>query len=173
MATHRYAALLRGVSPMNANMADLRRCFEAGGFEQVKTVLSSGNVVFDARPAKETVLARQCERLMQAALPRSFSTIVRRVDRLQELLDSDPFAAFRLPAGAKKVVTFLPELQRPKLTLPISADGARILSCDGLHVYVAYVPSPRGAQFMTLIERTFGKDVTTRSWDTVRKVAAA
>jgi hypothetical protein len=27
--------------------------------------------------------------------------------------------------------------------------------------------------FMTLIERTFGKDVTTRTWDTVRKVCAA
>jgi hypothetical protein len=32
------------------------------------------------------------------------------------------------------------------------------------------VPSPRGAVFMGLIERTFGKDVTTRTWDTIRKV---
>jgi hypothetical protein len=33
------------------------------------------------------------------------------------------------------------------------------------------VPGPRGPVFMTLIEKTFGKDVTTRTWDTVAKAA--
>ena len=47
----RYVAFLRGVSPLNAKMADLARCFESGGFTDVKTLLSSGNVVFSARAA--------------------------------------------------------------------------------------------------------------------------
>jgi hypothetical protein len=38
-------------------------------------------------------------------------------------------------------------------------------------VYSAYLPNPKGAVFMTLIEKTFGKEVTTRTWDTVAKVA--
>jgi hypothetical protein len=29
--------------------------------------------------------------------------------------------------------------------------------------FTAYVPSPRGAVFMTLIEKTFGTNVTTRT----------
>jgi len=33
-------------------------------------------------------------------------------------------------------------------------------------------PGTAGTRLMTLIERTFGKEVTTRTWDTVRKVAA-
>jgi hypothetical protein len=33
------------------------------------------------------------------------------------------------------------------------------------------VPSPKGAVSMTLLEKTLGKDVTTRTWDTVKKVA--
>ena len=37
----------------------------------------------------------------------------------------------------------------------------------------AYVPSAKGPVFMALIEKTFGKDVTTRTWDTVRTVCAA
>jgi uncharacterized protein (DUF1697 family) len=45
----RYVAFLRGVSPMNAKMAELKRCFEGAGYTDVKTVLSSGNVVFDVR----------------------------------------------------------------------------------------------------------------------------
>ena len=47
----RYAAFLRGVSPMNAKMPELKRAFEAAGFGDVKTLLSSGNVVFDAPKA--------------------------------------------------------------------------------------------------------------------------
>ena len=41
---------------------------------------------------------------------------------------------------------------------------------DG-EVFSAYVPSPRGPVFMTLIQETFGKEQTTRTWDTVSKVA--
>jgi len=44
----RYVAFLRGVSPSNARMADLKRAFEIAGFSEVRTLLSSGNVVFDA-----------------------------------------------------------------------------------------------------------------------------
>ena len=79
----RYAAFLRGVNPMNAKMSELKRAFEAAGFEDVKTVL------------------------------------------------------------------------------------------QGLEVFTAYVPSPRGAAFTVLIEKTFGKDVTTRTWETVQKVVTA
>lgn len=45
-ALTRYAALLRGVSPMNARMPALKAAFEAAGFTDVRTVLASGNVVF-------------------------------------------------------------------------------------------------------------------------------
>ena len=51
--------------------------------------------------------------------------------------------------------------------------GARILAMKGHEVFTAYTPSPRGPVFMTLIERTFGKDVTTRTWDTIAKVVRA
>jgi hypothetical protein len=57
--------------------------------------------------------------------------------------------------------------------LPIARDGARILALDGLQAFSAYVPGPKGPVFMALIERTFGRDVTTRTWETVRKVCAA
>src|SRR6266487_1501578 len=119
----RYAALLRGVMPMNAKMPDLKAAFESAGFTDVRTVLSSGNVAFTARAASEVTLER--------AKPPS-----------------------------------PPEL-------PIERDGARILVIKGREVFGAYLPTPKGPVFMTLIEKTFGKDVTTRTWDTVAKVARA
>jgi uncharacterized protein (DUF1697 family) len=168
----RYAAFLRGVSPMNAKMAQLRQCFEDAGFTEVKTVLSSGNVVFDHRKAPVAALQRKAEAAMQA-LPQGFLSIVRSVEALQELLAADPFAAFRLPAGAKRVVTFLREPPGARLSLPLEVDGARILAVRGQEVLTAYVPQRDSPVFMSLIEKTFGKEVTTRTWDTVRKCSAA
>jgi uncharacterized protein (DUF1697 family) len=169
----RYAAFLRGVSPMNAKMPALKRAFEAAGFTEVKTVLSSGNVVFDTRRTSESALQRQAEAAMRDKLGQSFLTIVRPVEMLQEMLSSDPYRAFRLAPSAKRIVTFLRDEPTARLALPKELDGARLLALRGRELFSAYVPSPKGAVFMTLIERTFGKEVTTRTWDTVGKVARA
>jgi uncharacterized protein (DUF1697 family) len=61
----RYAAFLRGVSPMNAKMPELRKAFEAAGFRDVKTVLSSGNLVFSSTAAPEAGVERKDEAAMQ------------------------------------------------------------------------------------------------------------
>jgi uncharacterized protein (DUF1697 family) len=169
----RYVAFLRGVSPQNAKMPELKSCFEAAGFTAVKTLLSSGNLVFDSRMLAEDSIERQAEANMQTRLGRSFYTIVRRADALAQLLASDPYAAFALPPQAKRVVSFTRQPPTPKTALPMMQDGASVLAVVGREVFTAYEPSPKGPVFMHLIEMTFGKDVTTRTWDTVRKCAAA
>lgn len=128
----RYVAFLRGVSPMNARMPELKKCFESAGFEDVRILLSSGNVAFSCRASKEP-----------------------------------------LPAAAKPVVTFLPAALGSVPELPIELDGACIHEMRGLEVLVSYVPNQKGPVFMALLERTFGKNITTRTFDTVRKCAAA
>jgi uncharacterized protein (DUF1697 family) len=167
----RYAAFLRGVMPMNAKMPELRRAFEEAGFDEVRTVLGSGNVVFGARAASDATLERRAEEAMEKCLGRAFMTIVRSVDELQALLAADPFASYRLPAVSKRIVTFLrAEPKRPLPALP-EKDGARILHVRGREIFTTYVPGTGGPVFMTLIERTFGAQLTTRTWDTVKKVA--
>ncbi|MCC6163172.1 MAG: DUF1697 domain-containing protein [Acidobacteria bacterium] len=169
----RYVALLRGVSPSNARMADLAACFEKLGFTDVRTVLSSGNVVFTTARMSEASLANTIEDGMGMHLPRSFPAIVRTASHLQSLLETDPYAAFDVAPAAKRVVTFLSAPHAGPLALPIALDGASILAMRGREVFTAYVPGDKGPVFMTLIEKTFGKQVTTRTWDTVRKCAVA
>lgn len=169
----RYVAFLRGVSPLNASMPALKRCFEAAGFTDVRTLLASGNVAFTSRSSNEATLAHRAEQAMQTGLGRTFATVVRSTVHLQRLLDGDPFARFDLPAGAKRVVTFLRHLPTTEIALPIERDGARILALAGAEVFTAYVPSPKGPVFMTLLERTFGSDITTRTLATVEKCARA
>ena len=175
LAVRHYAAFLRGISPTNAKMPELKACFEAAGFTNVKTVGSTGNVVFGARAASNASLARNVEKAMSDRLHRTFLTIVRPLDILREMLDTDPYAEFRLKPGSKRIVTFLRDAPKSKSTLPIELDGARILSISstGREAFSAYVPSPRGPLFMTLIQKTFGDAVTTRTWDSVKKVVLA
>jgi len=170
----RYVAFLRGVSPSNARMPELRDCFEAAGFSDVRTLLSSGNVAFSTRASSPAALERRAEEAMQAGLGRTFRTIVRPSAHLQALLASDPFAGFELPPSGKCVVTFLRRpLAAPAPPLPIERDGAAILRLTEAEALSVYVPGAKGPAFMTVLERTFGREITTRTLDTVRKCAAA
>ena len=169
----RYVAFLRGVSPMNLKMPDLQLCCEDIGLGNVRTLRSSGNVVFDASSRSEAAVARQLEAAMSARLGRSFMTIARRATYLQQLIAGDPWAAFELPPEAKRIVTFLQAPLPGAIALPPEKDGARMLAVVGSEVFSAYVPHPGTPSFMALIEKTLGRNVTTRTLDTVSKCASA
>lgn len=50
IAMTKYVAFLRGIAPMNPNMRNekLRTVMEDLGFSNVKTVISSGNILFES-----------------------------------------------------------------------------------------------------------------------------
>lgn len=167
----RYAAFLRAVSPTNAKMPRLKAAFEAAGFTDVRTVLASGNVTFTAPPATESSLESRARAAMKDVLGHDFLTLVRPIEALRALLAADPYADFGVPRHAKRVVTFLRGPPQPAMPLPTECDGARLLCVKGREAFSAYVPGPKGPVFMRLIEKAFGREQTTRTWDTVAKVA--
>jgi uncharacterized protein (DUF1697 family) len=173
MADLRYVAFLRGVSPLNCKMPELKRCVEGAGFTHVKTLLSSGNVVFDSAALSLKELEQRLEAAMQQSLTRSFFTIVRPQPALQALVATDPYARFGFPAEAKRVVSFMREARAPLRALPLTEGCATVALQQGGEVFTAYLPNDEGPVFMKLIEAAFGSEVTTRTWDTVRKCAAA
>jgi uncharacterized protein (DUF1697 family) len=169
----RYVAFLRGVSPQNLRMADLRACLEEAGYTEVRTLLSSGNVAFTTRAGAVSALERRLAREIEQGVGRAFGLTLRSVEQLRRLVDDDPFGEFQVPAGAKRVVSFLSEGRAPPVTLPIDADGVRIHGLVGQEVFTSYLPHPKGPVFMAMLEKAFGKSITTRTWETVRKCAAA
>jgi uncharacterized protein (DUF1697 family) len=158
---------------MNCRMPELKRSLEQAGFAEVKTLLSSGNVVFSTpRATSAATLQKRVEKAMLDGAGYRFATLVRPTAYLQQMLDADPFSEFELPPMAKRIVTFLREPQAVgEVELPIERGEACILKRIGGEVFSVYVPNDKGPVFMQLLERTFGKDVTTRTWDTVAKCA--
>lgn len=64
----KYIALLRGINVGGHNkvtMADLKRCFEAEGLENVVTYINSGNVIFDSLLEDITTLITISESAIQ------------------------------------------------------------------------------------------------------------
>jgi hypothetical protein len=54
--------------------------------------------------------------------------------------------------------------------LPLERDRVSILEAQGNEVFSAYRPNPKGPVFMTLLQKTFGNEQTTRTWQTVARV---
>jgi len=110
---------------------------------------------------------------MLERLGQAFLTIVRPIESLRQILASDPYKKFGVGPNAKRIVTFLRDEPHVRLKLPIESFGARILAVKDREIFSAYLPTPKGPVFMTLIEKTFGREQTTRTWDTITKVVRA
>jgi len=169
----RYAAFLRGVMPVNTSNADLKRAFDAAGFTNVVTVLASGNLAFDARAQSNATLEKKAEDAMGKVLGSAFLTFVRSIEELEALIASDPYRGLRVDPAAKRIVTFVRKPPASKPALPIERDNARLLRFDDGVLYSAYLPTPKGPVFMAMIEKAFGKEQTTRTWQTLGRVARA
>ena len=169
----RFVALLRGVMPTNANMGELKTAFEHAGFERVKTILGSGNVAFDTSLAAENTIEQAAEKALTHVLGRSFYTIVRSSAYLSELIDSDPYTAHAIPIDAKRVVSFMRDAHSAKVALPLAQHQASVFLQRGREIFTAYTPTEKGPVFMNLIVQAFGKNITTRTLDTLKKCAKA
>ena len=157
---------------MNCRMPELKAALESAGLADVKTFLSSGNATFDARSAPVKALESRIESALQKELGKNFMAIVRPVEELRAMLASDPYRGMRVPEEAKRIVTFL-RVVPARLKLPVEQDGAQLVRLDGATLFGAYVRSDKGPVFMSLIEKAVGKDQTTRTWQTLERIAAA
>jgi uncharacterized protein (DUF1697 family) len=169
----RQVAFLRGVSPTNLRMPDLKACVEGAGLANVRTVLSSGNVAFDVDERSAGELEKLLEDAMTRDLGRSFFTIVRSTKAIAALVATDPFAGCGLPPSAKRVVSFLRAPRPSRVPLPLTEGTATVIRQQGADVFTAYLAGAEGPVFMKLIERAYGAEVTTRTWETLRKCAIA
>lgn len=175
--TTRYAALLRGIAPSGPNMTNdkLRSVFEGLGFERVASVLASGNIVFSSRRSDVPVLERRIQRALNAELGIPGGTIVREHAELRALLDSDPFPGLTHGRGVYLTATFLKDGARAPDRLPEQSDPrARVVGFDeAARVFLAVIDNSdpgRTPDFMAWLEKTYGKDITTRTWLTVQRV---
>ena len=177
MSPGRHVALLRGINVGGSNvisMAALRAAFEAEGFEEVRTFIASGNVLFESAKSGATL-----ETIVEAMLARRVklktAVMVRSRAQLKGVVRDAPAGFGKQPARYHSDVIFL---KRP-LT---AAAAMRVVELrEGVDrawpgrgvVYFARLSARRTQSRMG---RVVGKPeyrlMTIRSWSTTKKLAA-
>jgi len=175
-----YVAFLRGIN-VGGNkpirMTDLQKAFESLRFTNVKTVLASGNVLFDAPPAKPAALTAPIEKELKQAFGTEIPVLVRTLKDLQRLVAANPFQGVAVTPQTRLYVTFLCEKPKGTLKIPYTSPDKtfRILRVTTSEVCSVVTLSPEHGtlDLMGFLEKQFGKRITTRNWNTLIRLLKA
>lgn len=166
-----YVAFLRGInSDLNptTKMDILKNAFEELGFQNVKTVIASGNVIFDAESTDESDLEATIEEALPKALGFESATIVYEATKLKRLAKLDPFKDIKVTPSTRLFVTFVKK--PPKVSQKLSGNGFEMIKKSGRALFSVLDLSGTTPDLMKLLDREFGKTNTTRSWKTIEKI---
>jgi uncharacterized protein (DUF1697 family) len=174
LTTH--IALLRGINVgghRSVGMTDLRNFLTKLGFDDVRSLLQSGNVVFGSRARTGAEL----ERFLEAESVKRFGIeidfFVRAPEEWKTMIRQNPFRKEAELDPARLVVMLLKSPPRPEDVAALQAgiSGGEIVRAKGRHLY-AFYPDGQGRSRLTnaVIERKLGR-CTGRNWNTVLKLA--
>ncbi len=160
-------ALLRAVNVGGTGalpMTTLKQSCEAAGFRGVRTVLASGNAVFDAPMDARAVKAALEARLL-GRLGTPFDVLIRTADEMAEIVARNPFA----DAPGDRVVAILVEDEvRPSALEGVAGQAGEEIRLGRREIYVHY---PRGIGRSRLRIRAAAQG-TARNMNTVARLAA-
>lgn len=173
----RYVALLRGIAPAlphNSN-AELRAVHEGLGLRRVGSVLASGNIVFETDETDVPQLERRIQAALVDQLGIGGGTIIRSLEELRALLERDPFNGLTHGRGTYLVTTFLKDGELAPTEIPDDPDPkVRVVGFDApARAFLAVIDNSvpgKTPDFMTWLDRTYGKSITTRAWLTVQRI---
>lgn len=168
-----YISMLRGINVggnKRIKMDQLRKSFEALGFEKVLTYIQSGNMVFKSGKASPAILSERIAERIVADFGFSVSVISRTMDELVKTIENNPFLKEPGIDVEKLHVAFLsdvpaPAAQKKLETLSVAPDRSR---CCGKEIYL-YLPNGVSKSFWmkTPLDRVLSVVTTTRNWKTV------
>ena len=171
----RYAAFLRGVNVTGTTMkmADVRAAFEGAGFDNVTTVLASGNVLLDATAGAAAVRTKS-----EAALREAFGydawVLVYDLDIVADISTAYPFE--REVAEHHSYVTFVSDgavLDELAKLADDAAPGELIARGDGvIYWQIARAKTLDSAMGKTMGKKRYKSSTTTRNLRTLDKLLA-
>ena len=169
-----YAAFLRGVNvgghkPVSMEM--LKITFESLRFNNVWTLLASGNVVFETPSTNTALLEKKIEDTLKKTFGHEIGVLVRSIEELERLSKSQPFKGIDVTSQTRLYVTFLSKKPLSSMKIPyVSPDkNFKILRASTREICCALIISQisRTVDLMSILEKEFGHNVTTRNWNTI------
>lgn len=176
-APRRMVALIRGINVGKAKrvaMADLRELMTELGYQDVRTLLNSGNVVFTTSPTERGDAASRIERALLRRTGVSARVMVLRAAELAEIVACDPFGP-GVPDHSRLLVFVLASPSDRARLVPLTREA---WEPEGLVLgrRAAFAWCPQGiieSRLAGALGRILGDAVTVRNWATLNKLHAA
>jgi len=172
----RYVALLRGIN-VGGNtmikMEELRKTFEALGFQRVVSYINSGNIAFDAKKASEPNLVRKIEVAVEKLIDKPVQVMVREQSDIARVIANNPFDG-RYQSHKEMHVLFLKsELSVEQISwLTEATPSGEHFQVSGREIY-CHLPMGVADSYLGRgqFEKKIKAAVTARNWRTVEKLA--
>ncbi len=171
----KYVAFLRGINVGGHNkikMETLREVFVALQFENVKTYINSGNVIFETAKTDNRKLAGKIEQEIESEFVLRVKVMVRTMSEIEEIIKNNPFAG-QFENDKDLHVFFLDEeLPSEKRELLLSNNNENELFAVRNHeifclLRVSVLDSLMGKDY---IGKKLKVSATARNWRTVNKI---
>ena len=175
----KYVALFRGINVggnKKVNMEALRNMMASVGYKNIKTILNSGNLIFESSKTSEGNLIKIIEENFTKTFGFESKVMVRTISEIELFLNLDPFKNIQQDKNTQLYVTFLPEKKKSSLNIPYSTPEKDFQILQIVEREVFWLINKLNAKTvdaMAFIEKEFGKNVTTRNWNTVEKIVRA
>ena len=152
-------------------MQELAILFESFGFNNIKTYLQTGNVLFDSDETDSDKIIKIIDDGIFKELGYSVTVILRTKQEILDIVDSNPFKDY--DGDVKYYLTFLAETPKQPPTLPIRMNDIEneVFKFENNNVFtVGFNVKGRYGFPNVFIEKEFGVPATTRNWNTILRV---
>lgn len=169
-------SFLRGINVgghKKIRMADLRELYASLGFREIRTLLQTGNVIFQT---EETDLARVKARLeagIYAAYGFDVQLIMRNSAAFKTIFNRHPFTEAQLAEPRKIAVVFLTDAPSTEAVEALRENnpGRENIWADGSELYIFYLDGQARSKLdNSRIERALGLPSTARNWNTCQRI---
>jgi uncharacterized protein (DUF1697 family) len=169
----RQVAFLRGInlgSNRRVSMGDLRNLLEGHGYEDVRTHLQSGNVVFSSTVSGAR-LERALERQLADGLGIEVEVLVRSRKQLADVVARDPLGKVA-KNSSRYLVSFLRSKPPAKVVRDLAAADVapEQFVIEGREVYAWHPGGVQRSKVNKLLAQRLGVTATARNWNTVTKL---
>ncbi|MFT5337427.1 MAG: hypothetical protein ACJAY8_001199 [Sphingobacteriales bacterium] len=172
-----FVALLRGINVGENHkvpMADLQHLMEGNDYQDVTTILNTGNVVFKKNETDIKKLEQDLQTILEDRFQFPIPVILRSKEHVQGLIQETCFGDLEDGKKIKLYVSSAKEDLDDTISLPItsSGDSFSIIKVTKSEIFsILDLSNGKSVKAMGMLEKYFGKNITTRNLNTLKKIA--
>lgn len=151
----------------------LRGVFEDLGFKNVRTVISSGNVLFETDSKDIKNLETKVEKALPEKLGFNSTCIIRSQQQLKNLVKANPYGDRPHSRDSYLLVTLCKNPIKVNFELPYHPPDKsyKVISLIDNNLFtVTDTTAIKTPDVMTWLEKQFGKELTSRTWLTINRI---